>query len=118
MRKVLRYIVLFLAVATGLPAFAGDVNVQNATELKNAIDSATTDKTIVLQNDINMSGTGGMNITGKSVAIDGQNHGITSSRNFSLIIKQKGNLTIKNVGQVDKDYNIIDITFLAERFNY
>ena len=107
MRKVLRYIVLFLAVATGLPAFAGDVNVQNATELKNAIDSATTDKTIVLQNDINMSGTGGMNITGKSVAIDGQNHGITSSRNFSLIIKQKGNLTIKNVGQVDRDYNII-----------
>ena len=107
MRKALRYVVFFLAVATGLPAFAGDISVQNAAELKSAINSSIADNTILLQNDINMSGTGGMNITGKSVTIDGQNHGITSSRNFSLIMKQKGNLTIKNVGQVDRDYNII-----------
>ena len=110
MRKVLRYIVLFLAVSLGLPAFAEDVYVQNAAELKSAIDSAIADNTILLQNDINMSGTGGMNITGKSVAIDGQNHGITSSRNFSLIIKQKGNLTIKNVGQVDRDCIAVSVT--------
>ena len=107
MRKVLRYVVFLLAVATGLPAFAGDVNVQNATELKNAIDSATTDKTIVLKNDINSSGIGVVSVKSKNITIDGKSHGITSSRNFALYLDLKTNLTIKNVGQVDKDYNII-----------
>lgn len=76
-------------------------------ELKSAISSAVADNTILLQNDINMSGTGDINIKGKSVAIDGKNHGITSSRNFALLLDTKTNLTIKNVGQVDRDYNII-----------
>ena len=88
-------------------AFAANIPVSKTSELKNAITNATAADPILLQNDINMSGIGGMNITGKNVTIDGQNHGITSSRDFSFIIKQKGNLTLKNVGQVDKDYNII-----------
>ena len=90
-------------------AFAADTDipVSKTSELINAITNATAADTILLQNDINMSGIGGMNITGKNVTIDGQNHGITSSRDFSFIIKQKGNLTLKNVGQVDKEYNII-----------
>ena len=61
-------------------AFAANIPVSTTSELKNAITNATAADTILLQNDINMSGIGGMNITGKNVTIDGKNHGITSSR--------------------------------------
>lgn len=105
--KLITIAMILACMTANNKAFAGDIFVTDSTELKNAINSATVADTIRIQNDINMSGIGSMNITGKNITIDGQSHGITSSRDFALIIKQKGNLTIKNVGQVDKDYNII-----------
>ena len=105
--KLITIAMILACMTANNKAFAGDIFVTDSTELKNAINSATVADTILIQNDINMSGIGSMNITGKNITIDGQSHGITSSRDFALIIKQKGNLTIKNVGQVDKDYNII-----------
>ena len=104
-KKLKKYKLITVAMALACIAINGnafaadtDIPVSTTSELKNAITNATA---------ANMSGIGGMNITGKNVTIDGKNHGITSSRDFSFIIKQKGNLTLKNVGQVDKDYNII-----------
>ena len=90
-------------------ALADTINVTNASELKAAIDSATATaaNTIVLSNDIDMSGIRDLSIKNKYVNIDGNYHGISSSRNFALLLDTKTNLTIKNVGQVDKDYNII-----------
>ena len=90
-------------------ALADTINVTNASELKAAIDSATATaaNTIVLSNDIDMSGIGDLSIKSKNINIDGNYHGISSSRNFALLLNTKTNLTIKNVGQIDKDYNII-----------
>lgn len=88
-------------------ALADKINVTNASELKAAIDSATAANTIVLSNDIDMSGIRDLSIRGKNVSIDGNLHGISSSRNFALLLDTKTNLTIKNIGQVDKDNNII-----------
>ena len=88
-------------------ALADTINVTNASELKAAINSATAANTIVLSNDIDMSGIRDLSIKNKYVNIDGNYHGISSSRNFALLLDTKTNLTIKNVGQVDKDYNII-----------
>ena len=87
-------------------ALADTINVTNASELKAAIDSATV-VDIVLSNDIDMSGIRDLSIKSKDVNIDGNLHGISSSRDFALLLDTKTNLTIKNVGQVDKDYNII-----------
>lgn len=87
-------------------ALADTINVTNASELKAAINSATV-VDIVLSNDIDMSGIRDLSIKSKDVNIDGNYHGISSSRNFALLLDTKTNLTIKNVGQVDKDYNII-----------
>lgn len=88
-------------------ALADTINVTNASELKAAINSATAANTIVLSNDIDMSGIMDLSIKNKNINIDGKSHGISSSRNFALLLDTKTNLTIKNVGQVDKDYNII-----------
>ena len=107
MRKVLRYVVFLVVVIWRSPVWAGNVDVTNFSELKSALNNATAKDTIVLQNDIKVSETYRPELTGKSVIIDGNHHGITSFRNFALIFRYKGNLVLKNIGQVDKDYNII-----------
>lgn len=88
-------------------ALADTVDVTNAAEFRAAINSATASDTIRLSNSIDMSGIGDVSIKGKNVIIDGNFYGLSSSRNFSLLLDAKTDLTIKNVGQVDKDYNII-----------
>ena len=108
--KLITIAMVLACLTANHEAFASDIpvtNVTNSTELKNAINSATAANTIVLSNDIDMSGIGNLSIKSKNINIDGNLHGISSSRNFALLLDTKTNLTIKNVGQVDKDYNII-----------
>ena len=108
--KLITIAMVLACLTANHEAFASDIpvtNVTNSTELKNAINSATAADTIVLSNNIDMSGIMDLSIRGKNVNIDGKLHGISSSRNFALLLDPKTNLTIKNVGQVDKDYNII-----------
>lgn len=71
------------------------IDVTNASELRNAISTTTDADTIVLSNDIDMSGIGDISIKDKNVTIDGNSHGISSFRSFALILNTKTNLTIK-----------------------
>lgn len=105
--KLITIAMVLACMTANHEAFASNIPVTNSTELKNAINSATAANTIVLSNDIDMSGIRDLSIKSKYVNIDGNYHGISSSRNFALLLDTKTNLTIKNVGQVDKDYNII-----------
>lgn len=107
MYKLIIIAMVLACLTANHEAFASDIPVTNSTELKNAINSATAADMIVLSNDIDMSGIRDLSIKSKNINIDGKLHGISSSRNFALLLDTKTNLTIKNVGQVDKDYNII-----------
>lgn len=104
--KLITIAMVLACMSANSSAFADTINVTNASELKAAINSATV-VDIVLSNDIDMSGIRDLSIKSKDVNIDGNLHGISSSRNFALLLDTKTNLTIKNIGQVDKDYNII-----------
>ena len=105
--KLITIAMVLACMSANSSAFADTINVTNASELKAAINSATAANTIVLSNNIDMSGIMDLSIRSKKVSIDGNLHGISSSRNFALLLDTKTNLTIKNIGQVDKDYNII-----------
>ena len=105
--KLVTIVMVLACMSANSSAFADTINVTNASELKAAINSATAFDTIVLSNNIDMSGIMDLSIRSKKVSIDGNLHGISSSRNFALLLDTKTNLTIKNIGQVDKDYNII-----------
>ncbi len=105
--KLITILMVLACLTANNEAFASNIPVTNSTELKAAINSATASDTIVLSNNIDMSGIGNLSIKSKNINIDGNLHGISSSRNFALLLDTKTNLTIKNVGQVDKDYNII-----------
>ena len=105
--KLITIAMVLACMTANHEAFASNIPVTNSTELKNAINSATASDTIVLSNNIDMSGIMDLSIKSKNINIDGNLHGISSSRNFALLLDTKTNLTIKNVGQVDKDYNII-----------
>ncbi len=105
--KLITIAMVLACMTANNKAIASDIFVTNSTELKNAINSATAANTIVLSNDIDMSGIRDLSIKSKNVNIDGNFHGLSSSRSFALLLDTKTNLTIKNVGQVDKDYNII-----------
>ena len=105
--KLITILMVLACLTANNEAFASDIPVTNSTELKNAINSATAADMIVLSNDIDMSGIMDLSIKSKNINIDGNLHGISSSRNFALLLDTKTNLTIKNIGQVGKDYNII-----------
>lgn len=110
--NLIRYNLLLISIILACltvrtDALADTVDVTNAAEFRAAINSATASDTIRLSNSIDMSGIGDVSIKGKNVIIDGNFYGLSSSRNFSLLLDTKTDLTIKNVGQVDKDYNII-----------
>ena len=105
--KLITIAMVLACMSANSSALADTINVTNASELKAAINSATAANTIVLSNNIDMSGIMDLSIKSKNINIDGNLHGISSSRNFALLLDTKTNLTIKNIGQVDKDYNII-----------
>ncbi len=100
-------VAMALACMTHGSAFAQDYKVSNATELKTALTKATAEDTIIFKNDIDMSGANSIDLTNKNITIDGAGFGITSLRNFALLVKQKGNLILNNIGRVDNDYNVI-----------
>ena len=100
-------VAMALACMTHGSAFAQNYEVSNATELKTALTKATAADTISFKNDIDMSGANSIDLTNKNITINGAGFGITSSRNFALLVKQKGNLILNNIGRVDNDYNVI-----------
>ena len=106
--SLIRYNLLLISIILACltvrtDALADTVDVTNAAEFRAAINSATASDTIRLSNSIDMSGIGDVSIKGKNVIIDGNFYGLSSSRNFSLLLDTKTDLTIKNVCQVDKD---------------
>lgn len=93
--KLITIAMILACMTANNKAFASDIFVTNSTELKNAINSATAANTIVLSNDIDMSGIRDLSIKSKNVNINGNFHGLSSSRSFALLLDTKTNLTIK-----------------------
>ncbi|MGN0031579.1 MAG: hypothetical protein ACI37Q_06470 [Candidatus Gastranaerophilaceae bacterium] len=106
--KLITVATALACIAINSAAYAQDIEVSTSTELRNALNKATAADTIIFKNDIDMtSGAYSIDLTGKNISIDGKGFGIASLRNLALLVKQKGTLTIKNIGKVDNDYNVI-----------